>query len=192
MAISKEFVQSVRRSVADQPEVRFDRLARSLKASEAEVITALPVAMRVKARNTSFDAIWSILTRWESFGPVYMGRHRQLVPLANGLALRLLRQGQLRISAPEDEISFSTIRESVGYIWFISKGGKEGHSISFLDKEGCHMLSIALAAGDRTVEDQSQLGEFEEMKKRFGVVPTPKNRCKGCKSCSCEAAGGEG
>ena len=190
MTISKEFVQSVRNSLEKHPEVELDRLARSLNATEADVITALPVAMRLKARNTSFEGIWSVLSQWDNLGTVLFGKNKQAVPLRDGLSLRLLKQGKLKISSQDGDYSFDILKESLGYIWFLSRTKKKGaaHSICFLDKQGQHLLSFIPDAPEQDGSGNSQPDDFESMKKSFGVVPMPKNRCKGCKVCSCHAA----
>lgn len=193
MAISKDFVQSVRRSIEDQPEVGLGNLARSLRAKEADVITALPVAMRLKARNTAFEAIWNSMTRWDELGGIQAGEKRFSLPLTDGLALKLLKQEQLKISTDGGVLSYDAIRDSLGYIWFIARQGQKSpeHVICFLDKNGNHLFSVALAKDHHGAVNPSQFKDFEDMKERFGVIPVPKNRCKGCKGCTCQAAGAE-
>lgn len=194
MAISKDFVQSVRKSIEEQPAVEFGVLARALHAKEADVITALPVAMRLKARNTAFEAIWNSMARWDEFGGIRIGEKRHGIPLSDGLALKLLKQEKLKISTDDGVLSYEAIRDALGYIWFISRQEQKdsGHTICFLDKNGNHLFSVVLAQDHRGTINPSQFEDFEDMKKRFGVVPIPKNRCKGCKGCTCQAAGVEG
>lgn len=61
MPISKEFVQSVRGRLMDNPQISTASLALELGASEVQVITSLPVFMRKKARPQDFGAIWAEL-----------------------------------------------------------------------------------------------------------------------------------
>lgn len=188
MSITKEFVQSVRGRLEKQPDIDFGELARALGASEAEVITALPVAMRVKARTTAFDAIWGTLARWDSQGAIFCGKHKRRLPFKDGLALKLLKQGELKLNSVGEECSFPHMREALTYIWFISREKSRGceYSVCFLDKSGEHLFSVILdeLESGKPVPQQEQ--DFLEMKKRFGVIPTPKNRCKGCKGCTCQ------
>ena len=65
MPLSRELVQSVRKRVAEEPGVPTELLALELKASEAEVITALPLEMRLRGRNSAFEVIWNTVSKWE-------------------------------------------------------------------------------------------------------------------------------
>lgn len=190
MPITKEFVQSVRGNLSKQPEIDFGLLAQSLNATETEVITALPVAMRLKARTTAFDAIWSTLTQWESLGAVVFGKNKQPLPLKDGFALKLLKQGTLKLHAVGSECYFPHLRDSLANIWFISQdtGRNMRYSVCFIDKAGDHLFSVFLDELESGNPLSRQMEDFLDMKKRFGVVPMPKNRCKGCKGCDCQAA----
>ena len=50
MAITKEFVQNVRGRLEAEPYITTARIARELGVSEVDVVTAMPVPMRKKAR----------------------------------------------------------------------------------------------------------------------------------------------
>lgn len=192
MAITKEFVQRVRKNIGEHPDLDLGSLARSLGAREADVITALPVAMRLKARNTAFEAIWHRMAYWGSLGAVLIGKHRQPVPLREGTSLKLLMQGKLKVSDSKGVFSFINMREALGYIWFIEQPAdpSRAYSISFHDKNGAHLLSVILGTDESGALLPGQMADYEDMKKSYGVIPMPKNRCKGCKSCHCEAANG--
>lgn len=191
MAISKEFVQSVRKSIGEKPGGDIGQLARSLNARDADVITALPVGMRLKARITSFEAIWCRMTRWGDLGQVLMGKRRLPLPLKRGACLKLLMQDKLKASDSNGIFSFAAMREALGYIWFIEQpeASGRGRSVSFLDKNGDHLLSVILNETESGEPSPAQLADFNDMKKTFGVVPIPKNRCAGCKGCESKAAG---
>ena len=64
MSVTKELVQNVRRRVAEEPGVLTGQLAQELEAREEEVVMALPVAMRKKARARDFAAIWRRMSAW--------------------------------------------------------------------------------------------------------------------------------
>lgn len=186
MPISKELVQAVRAGIAAQPELAFNRLAETLNVTEAEVIIALPVAMRRKARITAFDAIWNTVSTWNAPISVFQGKDRCFLGQMRGDDLTLPRKKTS--GKGEQSLKAMPLREELGVIWFISRPCPEGesYSISFLDKQGHHLLSVTLAEDAYGRPYYGQLSDFEDMKKRFGVVPTPKNRCKGCKGCICD------
>ena len=64
MTITREFVQEVRKRLAETPTIRTDALAGELHSPEARVRTALPVSMRIRARNSDFGAIGEQLAAW--------------------------------------------------------------------------------------------------------------------------------
>lgn len=63
MAITKEFVENVRGRLTASPGIATSLLAEELGAPETQVITALPVKMRQKARPEDFADIWAGLAR---------------------------------------------------------------------------------------------------------------------------------
>ena len=150
MAITKEFVQSVRKNIGEQPAIDIGVLACSLNAREADVITALPVAMRQKARTSSFDAIWHRMTYWGTLGQVLIGSKRRPMPLNEGASLKLLMQGKLKVSDSEGVLSFTAMRDAVGYIRFIEQARGPGiaYAVSFLDQKGGHLLSVRLGTDE--------------------------------------------
>ena len=157
MAITRELVESVRRRVAENPEVPTFLLADELQASESEVITALPLNMRMKAKVESLAELWSAMRQWRNVmlalpdagGPE--GRTR-LLPCA-ALPALLLCDGAYHFaleeawSEPRPDHPGQLARldpEQLGYIWFVSKPrqGEESRSVQLYDKEGRHLLSV--------------------------------------------------
>lgn len=61
MAITKEFVESVRGRLLVEPDISTAKLASELETDEVTVITALPVRIRKKARPQDFAVIWAEL-----------------------------------------------------------------------------------------------------------------------------------
>lgn len=147
MAITKEFVESVRSRLEAAPGISTARLARELGAAESLVITALPVKMRQKARPEDLEAIWA------------------------GLAGHT--------SLPENRPA----AEDLGCIWFVNRpdDAAESHSVQFFDKKGGRIFSVRLSGKDAPEAYASLSG-------RFGVVPVPKMRCRGCGQCTCGGA----
>ncbi len=168
MPLSKEFVEQVRKRVADDPGVRTEQLAVELDAPESQVIMALPLDMRLRARTSDFEAIWAGAAGWE----------RALLSPAG-------RTGDAERPSALPGKHF--LQDQLGFIWFVSnpRSSGESPSIRFFDKQGGHMLSIYLgldAAGRLAAGDKA---EYEDMRKRFGVVPAPRMHCKGCGNCTC-------
>ena len=168
MSISKEFVESVRNRIAEDPAVSTYRLAEDLGASESQVITALPVKMRQKARPEDFRAIWQAVEGWHNVrlrgGEDANGQSGQLADLVTP-------------GIPEEEL---------GYIWFVSKPEPEteSHSVQFYSKAGQHMLSVYLGQAGQEGVDPRDKAAYDQMREHFGVTPVPR-RCQGCGSCTC-------
>lgn len=183
MPLTKELVASVRSRVADNPAILTSQLAAELGTSEPEVITALPLHMRVKARTEDFENIWQAIKNWKNIS-VHQG---------NGAEKKYFCP--VNSSSFFEDAAFTGTTElnpaDVGYIWFVSKPlhDTESHSVQFFGKNGQHMLSVYLGYNCRC--DSNDLENFEEMKKTFGVKPVPHNRCKGCKNCTCGGKGHE-
>lgn len=192
MAVTKEFVQSVRRRVAEEPGVITGQLARELRAPEAQVITALPVAMRKKASPGDFPVIWERMSAWRHavINPA-KAEHGALIMPGPVLTFGALCNGATTLRnqrALGDEGAF---RESLGSIWFVSLplAGGRSHSVRFFDREGNHMLSVFLGRDRSGRHDKDALRDFEELRERHGITPVPKNRCKGCPGCTCGLEG---
>lgn len=165
MAISKEFVENVRSRIAEDPAVSTHILAEDLGASEVQVITALLVKMRQKARPEDFRPIWQAAQGWSSV------RLRG----ANGTQARLDKLMPPNLS-----------EEELGYIWFVSKPehGVENHSVQFFSKAGQHMLSVYLGQSLSGGIDPRDKAAYDHMREHFGVTPVPRG-CQGCGNCTC-------
>lgn len=174
MAITKELVQSVRQRVAANPEAHIAHLAVELNATEAEVITALPLNMRWRAKNSDFSTISQIVSSWDNTITVSTGQ-----------------PGENRVMPGKKPDVGQLREEDLGYTWFISKPllGQESHSVQFFNKEGRHLLSIYLGRDKSGNLDAVAREGFEDLRKRFSVKPVPHNRCKGCKNCTCDGKG---
>lgn len=165
MPISKEFVENVRNRIAEDPAVSIYILAEDLDASEAQVITALPVKMRQKARPESFKAIWQTAQGWSN--------------------VRL--RGADGTQAQMDKLMSPIIsEEELGHIWFVSKleYGMESHSVQFFSKAGQRMLSVYLGQALNGGIDPREKAAYDHMREHFGVTPVPR-RCQGCGNCTC-------
>lgn len=186
MPLSKELVQSVRKRVADDPGVSTELLALEFKASEAEVITALPLEMRLRGRNSAFEVIWNTVSKWEKV--------EVKLPLDPKPSFRDAQGGARTSSFPfrlSDTLPERPIKaDEVAFIWFITKPRQNEKSLSvrFFDKLGDHMLSVYLKPDQNGEFDSGYQADFDAMRERFGVIPVPKNRCKGCQSCTCQTA----
>lgn len=167
MSISKEFVEKVRGRLEEEPTVPTGKLASELGVSEAEVIIALPVKMRRKARPEDLKDIWQAVEGWKN------------VRLHNSSAGAKGMLGKIIPSKPS--------QQELGYIWFVSKPdqGGESHSVRFLSKTGQHMLSVYLGRNGNQGIDPRDKAAFEQMRDHFGITPTPKMGCKGCGKCTC-------
>lgn len=188
MSITRELVRSVRQRVADNPGVLTAQLAAEFNASEADVITALPLDMRLRAKTDDFEAIWSCLASWGrmEINPARLADH-DLGNHSSGTPVDYLPGMFLEsISSPNQPARFN--REELGFIWFISKPlfREESHSVQFFSKRGEHMLSIYVGRDAAGKLDEKAAADYRAMRDRFGVIPVPKRRqCQGCGRCSC-------
>jgi hypothetical protein len=176
MPVSREFVQAVRKRAAEDPGVSLSSLARALHSSEAEVILALPVHMRMRARITDCPAIWERLNERKSMlvcrGPEGEVRADFSACLCPGGIL------------PEK----SPPAEELGSIWFLSRASEneERRSLRFFGPQGQRLLVVHMDA---------VAADFDEMRAFFGVRPVPRKRCGGCGGCgrcSCGHKSGAG
>lgn len=166
MSITKEFVTSVRRRIAENPAVLTSRLAEDLRASEADVIMALPKAMRLRADNNNFSAIWENVNTWQN------------------MAVDLTADGSTH---PQERLpNAQQLKKQLGFIWFVSKplSGRESHSVRFFDKTGKHIVSIYTGWDINGRPDQTAKNKYDELSERFGVVPVPPIHCNGCCGCT--------
>lgn len=189
-------MQAVRRRVGESPGLMTAQLALELNASEAEVVTALPLSMRKRARVSDFASIWNSMAKWKNvvihpsagISDTY-GRVRveaDVMP-GPGLSFGALCNGESRLHTQRivpDERRFA---EVMGSIWFVTlplhKG--ESHSVRFFDKNGAHLLSVYLGKDRHGASDPLIKEEFDAMRERFGVRPVPRMHCRGCGSCAC-------
>jgi len=166
MPLSRELVQAVRDRIAQCPDLPEEQLAAELNAPEADVITALPLSMRRKARLSDLGVIWKRAARWKN----------------------------VRISAPAATQPPQGLPEAIAEgrlpvrsAWFVSKpvSGMESHAIHMYDEQGSRMLSLYLGRdhnGGICPEDKA---DFDELREHYGVTPKPRMRCKGCTACTC-------
>ena len=189
MPLSRELVQSVRKRVTEDPGVPTELLALELKASEAEVITALPLNMRLRARNSAFDVIWNTLSKWDNVSVKLPSLPEGQPPLEDN-GPNELRRSVFPFRLVESLPDRPNWTDQLGFIWFVSKPHIHEASLSvrFFDKKGEHLLSVYLNPGKDGVYNPNHKADYDAMCERFGVIPVPKNRCKGCRSCTCQAA----
>ena len=193
MPITRAFVQSVRERAAKDPGMPTARLAEELGAPEALVIMALPVHMRLRAKSADANAIWRGMAEWETVEVRPAESSGRGVPASGAIPFGAVSSGsgRSRRRVSFDGLSEKALpEEEVGYIWFVSQKShdEEVHSVRFFDKQGDHMLSLYLGKDGQGGLDVRTKAAYDAMRKRFGVIPVPKSRCKGCGHCSC---GGE-
>ncbi|MDL2314446.1 hypothetical protein LJC36_05650 [Desulfovibrio sp. OttesenSCG-928-C14] len=191
MPITKELVQSVRERVAANPAVPFALLAGELRASEAEVITALPLNMRIRAKNSDFAVIWQALSALPGVNLCLTAPGRVLnqsapLPAGGQVGSRFVFFDQTSILGGFLDL------ENLGYIWFVSRTEQNipSFSVQFYDKEGAQLFSVFLKQDEQGGIRPEEKELFENMRKEFGVIPKPHNRCKGCTNCTCNGKGG--
>lgn len=186
MPLSRELVQSVRRRVAEEPGVLTELLALELKASESEVITSLPLNMRLRARNSAFDVIWNTISKWNNIS-VKLPNLPEAPSSQDGSGSREARRSVFPFRLVDSLPDRPNWTDQLGFIWFVSKPDihKNSLSVRFFDKKGEHMLSVYLNPGKNGEYNPVHKADYDAMCERFGVIPVPKNRCKGCRSCTC-------
>lgn len=196
MSVTRELVQSVRRRVAESPGLLTAQLALELNASEAEVITALPLPMRKRARVSDFTSIWNCMAGWKNVvvhpsaavsGTLARVRVEADVMPGPGLSFGALCNGESRLHTQRIVPDEGRFIEAMGSIWFVSLPlfNGESHSVRFFDKNGGHLLSIFLGRDHAGACDPLAKEEFDAMRERFGVTPVPRMHCRGCGSCTC-------
>lgn len=177
MAISKEFVQSVRRRIAEDPALPTDKLAGELNAREADVVMALPTQMRLRARSSDAPAIWESVCAEDGIVII-----RAPSGTSNGAAS--LRKAESRPPEPVREfLAAGELAAQTGDIWFVSRQDHDAvhRSVRFFDKQGRGLVSVHLDGSDS--KDRERV--YENLRRRFGVTPMPRMRCRGCTACTC-------
>lgn len=158
MPLSKELVRAVRSRVEGEPDVSTRLLAAELGASQAQVITALPVAMRTRAKVEDCPHIWQELC-----------------------CIPGMRVGVIAACASQNDAAGAmppVQADRIGSIWFMAATQTREPAVYFLDKQGGLLVEALLPR-------EAESGAFAMLKKKHGVQPLPKNRCKGCKQCTC-------
>lgn len=181
MPVTKELVRTVRRRVAEEPGVLTGQLAKELAINEEDVVMALPVAMRKKARKSDFAAIWRRMAGWKNVS-LYSPR---LGGVLGGLSRGCGSGAALFGGRDFFERTGRSVEPLVGSIWFVSMpmpGGSRS-SVRLYGRDGGHVLSVCLGGGRSAVPDSKIEAEFHSLWSEFGVTPVPKIRCKG-KRCS--------
>lgn len=192
MPISKELVQSVRNSVAENPYMTVARLAEHLNAPEADVVTALPLAMRKKADIGQLSALWHAMRQWK---PVLVqfetGPEGLPAPglLLGGLHAGEACRGGYAASLPPFECIHA---DAVGSVWFVSNSllSEGSHSVKVYDKNGAHVLSLHLGRDATGRVPAHSRAAFEAARARFGVTPVPRLGCCGGGAHSCAGSHG--
>ncbi len=188
MSITRELVENVRRRVAETPGVLTAQLANEFGASEAEVVTALPLHMRLRARLEAFDDIWGVIENWQDVslygnGALSMG----CLDHSYGFPALSYTENNIHLQCGDYLHKGMLNPDELGFIWFVSKPlcAAESHSVQFFDKAGEHLLSVYLGRDEKGEIDEKAKQDFEDLRVRHGVKPVPHNRCKGCGNCTC-------
>jgi putative heme iron utilization protein len=196
MPVTRKLVESVRSGIAENPYLSVSQLAEDLHASEADVVLALPLGMRVKVRLEDTEKLWREMETWPRVLVHFARGIEPGAPTGPGLPLGALSETPEGADAPAYATELPPVirlrREGLGSVWFVwnSLLSEGSHSVRFFDRQGAHVLSVFLAR-DRTgrVHPVSKHA-FDEARKRYGVTPVPRMRCAGCASCGCGRAQG--
>lgn len=130
MPLSRELVRAVRERVAAEPGLAPGLLAAELGVPEEQVVTALPVAMRTRARLDDVPAIWAALA---------------------ALPGRRVVRGPERATAGEG--GFPGRRECVGSAWFMAGRPGAEPEVRFLDAQGRELFTVLPPPGGGAVFD---------------------------------------
>ena len=167
MRLTSEFVQTVRKRIAENPFSDTAVMARELHMPEAYVLMALPISMRMRVHAADIEAMWEGVARME---------HVTVT------------------SAPETRNSNDTLvalcpaQETVGFVWLVSLslglGDAFEHSIRIFDVAGAPLVSVTLVGPEGSGDEQI----FLALKTLYGIIPKPPKRhaCKGCGRCTPE------
>lgn len=176
MPLSRELVAAVRARIAERPDIPEAALATELNAPETDVITALPVAMRRRAKASDAPAIVSRASRWKyacaSWGAAGSGEGLQpgfpIVP-----------------DASIDRLAMA----DVGSVWFISRPPEKdrSHAVHLYDTGGVRLLSLYIGCDQEGRVSPEDKADFKALWEYYGITPQPNIRRKncGCSSCSC-------
>lgn len=193
MSLTKELILSVRQRVAEDPGIATAQLAVELQAPEAEVITALPLEMRMPANVEDFAAIWGEIATWKHTrvtvsGPGGIGGTASLLP--GGTLPRGRQEGTTFRFEPSDSLPLDELPLwQLGSIWFVSKPlqGEERQSVRFFNTRGEPLFSVYLAGDQTGRPDLEARRSYEALRQEYAIPPKPRTRCKGCKNCTCGA-----
>lgn len=186
MPLSRTLVQAVRKCVAEEPQIELRLLARELGAKETDVVTALPIAMRRRARKEDFAAIWGLLSRCGQVGVALPGPDGNVA--FEGV---LTRDGNGAAAARTDGAgAMPLVRDrDVGAIWFVARPLREGqaHAVQFYGEDG----ELLLAVSPSSLATEADKAVFDALPGAFGVTPVPRMRCRGkaCGQCRCGKQG---
>ena len=188
MLVTREFVRSVRERLAENPAVPLCHLAEELHASEAAVVTAMPVHMRLRARHSDAGAIWKRLVQWNP----ELVRYRMATDGPGRASAADLAEASFAVSSPalqkdSGEVETDLDAEEIGSVWFVSRPLKteESLSVRFFGKHGGQLFFVNMGDDAFGVNGRRATEEYDALRRRFGVTPVPRIRCKGCGSCAC-------
>lgn len=194
--ISKELVQCVRNSVAENPYMTVARLAEQLNAPEADVVTALPLGMRKKANLAELEDLWREMAEWKPVLVQFDGKRERLPRPGPGLLMGGLDAGESYRSEYAATLpSFDCIcTEAIGSVWFVSNSllSEGSHSIKVYDKEGAHVMSLHLGRDASGRVPAQSRAAFEAARARYGVTPVPRLGCGSGKPCAGHKGGCNG
>lgn len=186
MPITRTLVETVRSRIGIDPTLSTKSLARELNTKETDVITALPLSMRRKARPEALEAIWERMSSWRE--PVFNADQCARGVLASGLPKALFRNGKILLDGLLPSVGRQIAISDIAQTWFISglrEDGEESRCVKFFRQDGTELFSISLGRDEHGRLNAGELAGFEAMREEFGVVPVPRNRCAGCGKCTC-------
>ena len=187
MTITRAFVQSVRSLIAKDPAIPLEQLARTLDASEAYVIMALPVSMRTRARISDLPALWESLRAWENVS--LHGPSPRFTPMSSAGGSEC-KGNDAGVIALAEMVLPPFCQEDIGFIWLVSQStsGGESYSVRFFTKKGHPVLTAYLDEDTSGKLSNQGKASFDSIRRRFGVTPRPRMHCKGCGQCACGKA----
>lgn len=180
MSVTRELVRTVRKRVAETPGLPTSQLAEELNAAEADVIMAMPLSMRLRAKTSDLDAIWQGMLAWDT---TIVCENKELEALLDDL--------EQKESAPLVSCR-KALPNDIGSVWFVlesSGESDENHAVRIFDMDGKALLSVYLRKDASGKVDADSKNAFDNMRFRFGVRPQPRMRCKGCGACTCGTKG---
>ena len=167
MRLTSEFVQAVRKRIAENPFSDTAVMARNLRMPEAYVVMAMPISMRMRVHAADIEAMWQGIDDM---------KHVTMNPAP-------------QVGNSHEAVSAECpVQEAVGFVWLVSLslglGDACEHSIRIFDVTGDHLVSITLAGPEGSGDEQV----FLALKTLYGIIPKPPKRhaCKGCGRCTPE------